>query len=90
MNSIDEFNENNPLLVDPTFWGNSVYGKLEDSKEGELLKLSKIVNVGTVLITTLNSQYRYAFTSSDAADYFFKRVRELKKGWDYFMKGEKQ
>ncbi len=79
MSSIDEFNENNPLLIDPTFWVNSAYGKLEGSKEGELLKLSKIVSVGTIFITTLNSQYRYSFTSSAAADYFFKRVRELKE-----------
>lgn len=79
MSSIDTFNKNCPLLIDPTFFGEAIHGRLENSPEGEYSKLSKIVSVGVVLITTLNSQYRYSFTNKLCADYFFEKVGQLRK-----------
>lgn len=80
MSSIETFNDNHPLLIDPTFWGEAIHGRLENSPDEECIKLSKIVSVGIVLITTVNSQYRYSFTNKLCADHFFKKVRELREG----------
>lgn len=79
MSKIENFKENHPLLIDPTFLGEATYGRLENAPEEEYTKLSKIVSVGTILITTLNSQYRYSFTSKLCADYFFEKLRELRE-----------
>ncbi len=78
MSNIEDFKENHPLLVAPTFFGEAIHGRLENSPEEEYIKLSKIVSVGVVLITTLNSQYRYSFTNKLCADYFFERLKELR------------
>lgn len=79
MSSIETFNKNCPLLIDPTFFGGAIHGRLENSPEEEYIKLSKIVSVGVVLITTANSQYRYSFTNKPCADYFFEKVTQLRK-----------
>ncbi len=79
MSSIDTFNKNCPLLIDPTFFGEAIHGRLENSPEGDYVKLSKIVSVGTILITTVNSQYRYSFTNRLCADYFFEKVTQFRK-----------
>ncbi len=80
MSSIETFNDNHPLLINPTFWGEAIHGRLENSFEDDLIKLSKVVSVGVVLITTVNSKYRYSFTNKLCADHFFKKVRELREG----------
>lgn len=79
MSSVGNFKKNHPLLLDPTFSGEAVHGRIGNSPEGEYVKLSKIVSVGIILITTLDSQYRYAFTDKICSDHFFEKVGQLRK-----------